>query len=120
MASSAGDASDTCSGDCPVPPMDPVVEDSAASTSETAGGDVIPVLGWGRVIGVDAESVLGNTVLVSVSAGPNDLMVHPSLCPADGLGLDGQSVVLNTSDVEGCGFGMDHLALVWCKQLVSR
>lgn len=115
VASSAGDGSDTCSGDCPVPPIDPVLEDSA-----TAGGGVVPGLGWGGVVGRDAESLLGNTVMVSLSAGPNDLMVHPSLCVADGLGLDGHGVVLTTSEVEGCGFGMDHLALAWCKQLVSR
>lgn len=120
VAGSAGDGDDTCSGDCPVPPIDPVLEGSAATTSEAAAAGVVPVLGWGGVVGVDAESLLGNTVLVSLSAGPNDLMVHPSLCVADGLGLHGQGVVLTTSEVEGCGFGMDHLALVWCKQLVSR
>lgn len=120
VASSAGDGDDTCSGDCPVSPIDPVLEDSAATTSEAAAGGVVPVPGWGGVVGVDAESLLGNTVLVSVSAGPKDLMVHPSLCVADGLALHGQGVVLTTLEVEGCGFGMDHLALVWCKQLVSR
>lgn len=120
VASLEGDGSDTCSENCPASLVDPVLEESATSTSEAAGEGVVPGPGWGGVVGMDAESLLGNTVLVSVSAGPKDLMVHPSLCVADGLGLDGQGLVLTTSEVEGCGFGMDHLALAWCKQLVSR
>lgn len=111
--------------DCAVPlvdraPADSQTVDSPTVDSSAAEEPVGPVMGWGGAAGVDAESVLGNTVLLSVSGGPKDLMVHPSLCVTDGLGLEGQSVGLTTAVVEGCGFGVDHLALVWCKQLVSR
>lgn len=93
-----------------------------ASSPETPGldprGDA--AVGWGGSAAVDAEGLLDDTVLLSLSGGLKDLMVHPSLCVADGLGLEGQSVSLTTEAMEGCGFGVDHLALVWCKQLVGR
>lgn len=82
-----------------------------------AGG---PAVGWGGAAGVDAEGLLGNTVLLSVSGGLKDLMVHPSLCVADGLGLEGQSVSFTTEVMEDCGFQVDHKALAWCKQVVGR
>lgn len=78
------------------------------------------VMGWGGPTGADAETLLGNTVLLSVSGGVQDLMVHPSLCVADGLGLEGQSISFTTAAMDGCGFGVDHLALVWCLQLADR
>lgn len=70
--------------------------------------------------GVDATTLLGNTVLISVAGGLKDLMVHCSQCVAEGLGLEGQSVSYTTEALEGCGFGVNHAALVWCKQLTSR
>lgn len=104
------------------PPTDTETADHVVADSETAESEaaVVPVAGWGGPAAVDAESLLRDTVLLSVSGGPEDLMVHPSLCMTDGLGLEGQSVGLTTATVEGCGFGVDHLALVWCKQLASR
>lgn len=100
---------------------------AAAGSSETAGleraggGPANAAVGWGgSAAGVDAEGLLGNTVLLSLSGGLKDLMVHPSLCVADGLGLEGQSVSFTTDVMDGCGFGVDHLALVWCKQVVGR
>lgn len=77
------------------------------------------VRGWGASANLDAEALLGNTVLLGVSGGLDDLMVHPSLCVTDGLGLEGQSASFTTEAMEGCGFGVDHLALAWCKQLIG-
>lgn len=112
----AGDGSDTPSEDCPVA-SESLLTDSA-SVSVDPG--VALGAGWGGTVGLDAAAVLRNTVLVSISGGAEDLMVHPSLCVADGLGLEGQTVDFTTAAMEECGFGVDHLALVWCKQLVGR
>lgn len=107
-------------------------QDFKGSGSETAESETVKPSekrkererGWGAgargMEGVDAETLLGNTVVVSVASGPRDLMVHPSQCVAEGLGMEGQSVSVTTEAIEGCGFGVDHAALVWCKQLVSR
>lgn len=106
----AGDGGlDSSSEDCAVDDENPQTEAS-----------VSPVAGWGQAPGVDGETLLGNTVLLSLSGGPKDMMVHPSLCEVDGLGLEGQSLGFTTAAVDECGFGVDHLALVWCKQLVGR
>lgn len=77
-------------------------------------------VGWGGGGGASAELLLENVVLVSVSGGVNDLMVHPSLCVTEGLGLEGQSLAVTTNTIRDCLFGVDHLALVWCLQLGRR
>lgn len=99
---------------------------AAAGTVDTAGFGPAgggagegAVRGWGRSANFDAEALLGNTVLLGVSGGLDDLMVHPSLCVTDGLGLEGQSVSFTTEAMGRCGFGVDHLALAWCKQLIG-
>lgn len=96
--------------------------DSVAVDSVTAKSAIGKAkrAGWGGDAAVDAETLLGNTVLLSISGGPKDMMVHPSLCVADDLGMEGQSVGYTTAAMEGCGFGVDHLALAWCKQVVTR
>ena len=105
---------------------EPKVADGSSETAAleppAVGGPANAAVGGrgGSAAGVDAEGLLGNTVLLSLSGGLKDLMVHPSLCVADGLGLEGQSVSFTTDVMDGCGFGVDHLALVWCKQVVGR
>lgn len=79
-----------------------------------------PVMGQRNTFGMTADALIGDTVLLSVSGGPKDMMVHPSLCVTDGLGVPGQSVAFTTGAMDACGFGVDHLALLWCKQLVDR
>lgn len=93
--------------------------ESAAAEDEDGAGTVT-VGGWGGSAGVDAKGLLGNTVLLGVSGGLKDLMVHPSLVVTNGLGLDGQSFDVTTEAMEGCGFGVDHAALAWCKQPLGR
>eukprot|EP00903_Cladosiphon_okamuranus_P012207 g11449.t1 len=101
-------------------------ETAAADSSGTSrlaparGAPTNAAVGWDGSAGIDAEGLLGDTVLLSLSGGLNDLMVHPSLCVTHGLGLEGQSVSFTTKAMDGCGFDVDHLALVWCKQLVGR
>ena len=74
----------------------------------------------GRTSRRAAYALIGDTVLVSLTGGPKDLMVHPSLCETDGLGVPGQSVAFTTEAMDACGFGVDHLALLWCRQLINR
>lgn len=76
--------------------------------------------GWAGSAQADAETLLGNTVLLSISGGNQDTLVHPSLCETESLGLEGQSVALTTAVIGGCGFEVDHQALVWCLQLSDR
>lgn len=124
------------SQDCAIPAAnseEPVSSESIIIESETiesesvrAGSTKIAkpnvAVGWSgaKTDGVDAGALLGDIVLLGVAGGPEDLMVHPSLCVTEGLGLEGQSVSYTTQALEGCGFGVDHAALVWCKQLASR
>lgn len=116
------DGPDSANGDCST--SSTAVADGSSPTLglESAGGndDARVVGGWGGSAGVDAEGLLGNTVLMGVSGGLKDLMVHPSLVVTDGLGMDGQSIDVMTEAMEGCGFGVDHAALAWCKQPVGR
>lgn len=114
----AGDDSETAEGGCSALGTGGIADGSALETA--ARGSVARNSGWGGSAGVDAESLLGDTVLLGVSGGLKDFMVHTSLCETDGLGLEGQSASFTTAAMEECGFGVDHLALVWCKQLVSR
>lgn len=114
------DSSDTADTTCAGSPT-VVARSSEASGLEPAEGSPANTgVRRGGSAGVDVEGLLGNTVLLSVSGGLKDLRVHPSLTIADGLGLEGQSVSLTTEAMEECGFDVDHKALVWCKQVVSR
>eukprot|EP00752_Nemacystus_decipiens_P014209 g12638.t1 len=118
---SSSDGSDA-DGACAASPTVAAVY-SETTGLEPAGGEATNAAvgrGGSAATGVDPEGLLGNTVLLSLSGGLKDLMVHPSICIADGLGLDGQSVSFTTEVMDGCGFGVDHLALVWCKQVVAR
>ncbi|CAM9487282.1 unnamed protein product [Ectocarpus fasciculatus] len=115
----AGDESETAEGGCSAPPGTGGLADGSALEA-AGGGSVAGNSGWGGSAGVDAEGLLGDTVLLGVSGGLKDFMVHTSLCETDGLGLEGQSASFTTAAMEKCGFGVDHLALVWCKQLIGR
>ncbi|CAM9406051.1 unnamed protein product [Ectocarpus sp. 6 AP-2014] len=114
----AGDESETADRGCPTLGTGGLEDGSALETA--ARGSVAGRSGWGGSAGVDAETLLGDTVLLGVSGGLKDFMVHTSLCETDGLGLEGQSASFTTAAMEECGFGVDHLALVWCKQLIGR
>lgn len=115
------DGSDAAHGDCSTSST-AAAGSSRPAGLESAGGkdDANAGEGWGGSAGVDAESLLGNTVLLGVSGGLKDLMVHPSLVVTDGVGLDGLSMDVTTEAMEGCGFGVDHAALAWCKQPIGR
>lgn len=114
----AGDESETAEESCSPPGTGALADGGALETA--ARGSVVGNSGWGGSAAVDAESLLGDTVLLGVAGGLKDFMVHTSLCETDGLGLEGQSASFTTAAMEECGFGVDHLALVWCKQLIGR
>lgn len=113
------DGLDAASEHCAVPDgdSDPLERQSLSQGHEDNG----PVMGQRyTTVGMTADALIGDTVLLSVSGGTKDMMVHPSLCVTDGLGVPGQSVAFTTGAMDACGFGVDHLALLWCKQLVNR
>lgn len=112
------DVLDAVSEHCaaPVADSDPYERQRLSQEHEDRG----PVLGQRHTAGMTADALIGDTVLVSVSGGTKDMMVHPSLCVTDDLGVPGQSVAFTTGAMDACGFGVDHLALLWCKQLVNR
>jgi triacylglycerol esterase/lipase EstA (alpha/beta hydrolase family) len=61
---------------------------------------------------------LQNVTLISLNGGSADSTVHAADCNATGLAL--HTVSADSNDIQNVGFGIDHQALVWCKQFITQ
>ncbi|CAM9199795.1 unnamed protein product, partial [Chrysoparadoxa australica] len=66
-----------------------------------------------------SSGAVADISLVSLSGGSADGAVHAELTDASRATPVGHSLTVTTSAMKGVGFGVDHLALVWCGQLVA-
>eukprot|EP00741_Cyanophora_paradoxa_P007048 tig00001073_g6819.t1 len=64
------------------------------------------------------EPHLAELVLVSIAGGQRDALVRSDLCGVAGLVHPSRSLALSTTALEGAWASPDHLAIVWCEQVL--
>jgi pimeloyl-ACP methyl ester carboxylesterase len=65
-----------------------------------------------------ASKKLQNVTLISLNGGSADSTVHAADCNSTGLAA--HTLSASSNDIQNVGFGIDHQALVWCKQFITQ